>query len=169
MTHELRDSKTTVRQHVCGWLAVLLFLSWVLGAALTWTVLALAPVGTLATADAGRLVSIQGSGVITTNGYFHVAADPSALLGIPLRVVRTNSLQSGTGLQLCTERNTSDAYWCSDITDGYAGKLTETTLAKRAWSHGRMAALLVAALVLTFFGWAPAAGVSALGSTGSED
>ena len=162
MTTESRDSKRTVRQHVCGWLAVLLFLSWVLGAAVTWTVLARASVGALATADAGRLVSIQGSRVTTTNGYFHVSTTPSALLGISLRVVRTNSLQSGTGLQLCTERNAGDAYWCSDITDGYAGKLTETTFARRAWSHGRMSVLLVIALVLTFFGWAPGAGVGVL-------
>lgn len=163
MTNELHGSKGIMRQQVCGWLGVLLFLSWPLGAATIWTVLARAPAGALATADAGRLVSIQGSRVTTTNGYFHVSAYPSALLGISLQVVRTNSLESGTGLQLCTERNAGDAYWCSDISDGYAGKLAETPFARRAWSHGTMVAISVIALVLTFFGWVPAAGAAALG------
>lgn len=169
MTNELRDSKSIVRQHVCEWLAVFLFLLWVLGSASIWTVLARAPVGPLAIADAGKLVSIQGSKVTTTNGFFHVSAEPSALLGIPLHVVRTNSLESGTGLQLCTERNVGDAYWCSDITDGYAGKLTGTSFAKRAWPHGTMAAILVIALVLTFFGWLPAVGVGVLSNMGDDD
>lgn len=169
MTSELRGSKGIMRQQVCGWLAVLLFLSWPLGAAAIWTVLARAPAGALATADAGRLVSIQGSKVTTTNGYFHVSAYPSALLGIPLQVVRTNSLESGTGLQLCTERSAGDAYWCSDISDGYAGKLTETPFARRAWSHGTMTVILVIALVLTFFGWLPAAGAGVLGNVGEDD
>lgn len=169
MTTELRGSKGNLWQQFCGWLAVLLFLSWVLGTAAIWTALARAPAGALATADAGRLVSIQGSRVTTTNGYFHVSEDPSALLGISLQVVRTNSLQSGTGLQLCTERNAGDAYWCSDISDGYAGKLTETSFARRAWSHGTMTAILVIALVLTFFGWLPAVGAGVLGATGGDD
>jgi hypothetical protein len=169
MTNELHGSKGIMRQQVCGWLAVLLCLSWPLGAAAIWTVLARAPTGVLATADAGRLVSIQGSKVTTTNGYFHVSAYPSALLGISLQVVRTNSLKSGTGLQLCTERNEGDAYWCSDISDGYAGKLTETPFARQAWSHGTMAAILVIALVLTFFGWVPAASAGVLGCTDGDD
>lgn len=169
MTNELRGPKGIMRQQVCGWLAVLLFLSWPLGAATIWTMLARAPAGVLATADAGRLVSIQGSRVTTTNGYFHVSEEPSALLGISLQVVRTNSLESGTGLQLCTERNAGDAYWCSDISDGYAGKLTETPFVRQAWSHGRMAATLVIALLLTTFGWLPAVGAGVLGGIGGDD
>ena len=169
MTTELRGSKGKVWQQLCGWSTVLLFLSWVLGAAVIWTALVRAPAGALATADAGRLVSIQGSKVTTTKGYFHVSEDPSALLGISLKVVRTNSLESGTGLQLCTERNAGDVYWCSDISDGYAGKLTETPFARRAWSHGRMAATLVIALLLTTFGWLPAVGAGVLGGIGGDD
>lgn len=166
MTSELRGSSGGIREQVRRWLPTFLFVTWILGTALLWTAYALAPVGVLATADVGNLVSIQGSKVTTTSGFFHVSADPSAMLGVPLHVIRTNSLQSDTGLQLCTARKAGTAYWCNDISDGYAGKLSDTALAGRAWSHGTMAAVLFIALTLTGIGWLPAAGTAIRAASG---
>lgn len=170
MTSKSCNSSKDMWGPVRRWLPAFLLVSWVIGTTSLWIAYALAPVGALATADAGNLVAIQDSKVITTNGYFHVSTNPSALLGIPLHVVRTNSLESGTGLQLCTERAVGDAYWCSDISDGYAGKFSQTKLARLAWSHGTMAAVFLIVLTLTIFGWVPAAiAVACNGSKGRVD
>lgn len=151
------------------WITGTLLASWLMTIAALWTGFALAPIGALAAANAGRLVAIQGSTVITTHGYFHVSTAPSAVLGVPLQVIRTNSLWSDTGLQLCASRSTGDDYyWCSDIS-GYAGDLSETSLAERAWSHGAMAALLLVAISFTIFGWSPAVAVACGGRAWTDD
>lgn len=160
MTNDPRDSKTEMREQLRFWAFLFLFASWVVGAPAAWTSFALAPVGTLASADAGRLVAIHGANVTTTSGYFHVSADPSALRGTPLRVVRTNSMWSDSGLQLCTVRGTADRNWCADISDGYAGKLLPTAFAQHAWSHGEMIAIFFVAFFVTLFGWFPSVAVA---------
>lgn len=152
-----------------GQLSGVLFVLWLLAIAVVWTLFAIAPVGALATANAGRLVAIRGTTVTTTNGYFQVSTAPSAQRGTALRVIRTNSLWSDTGLQLCASRNAGNDYWCSDISDGYAGDLSETSLGRRAWSHGMRAILLLAAIFLTMFGWFPAVAVACSGGTRVED
>lgn len=147
------------RDQIGGALAVV----WLAAIASLWTVFAMAPTGALATADAGKLVAIRGPAVVTTTGYFQVATAPSAMVGTPLQVVRTNSLWSDTGLQLCASRSAVGDYWCSDLCDGFAGELSETPLAGRAWSHGAMTALLTVAGFLTILGWIPAAAVGCSG------
>lgn len=168
MTDELRGSRRSMREQICRWLSVFLFVSWVFGAAAIWTAFALAPVGALAVADAGRLVAIRGSTVITTSGYFNVSADPSALRGTPMRVIRTNSMLSSTGMQLCTARSAGDNNWCNDISGGYAGKLSETSFARRAWSQGAMVAIFFLAFAVTLFGWVPASGVAVVGEISAD-
>lgn len=160
MPNELRGPRRSARHGLRRYIAVILFVSWILGTAAIWTEFALAPTGALATADAGKLLAIQGSRVTTTSGYFHVSADPSALRGTPMLVVRTNSMESETGLQLCTARNGRDNNWCVDISDGFAGNLSTTPFARRAWSRGAMIAILSIALALTIFGWSPAVAVA---------
>lgn len=140
-----------------------LIVAWLVAMVSLWTLFAMAPTGPLATADAGTLVAIRGPAVVTTTGYFQVATAPSAMVGTPLQVVRTNSLWSETGLQLCALRNETGDYWCSDLCDGFAGELSETPLARRAWSHGAMTALLAVAGFLTILGWIPAAAVACSG------
>lgn len=98
-------------------------------------------------ADAGKLIAIQGSKVTTTSGFFHVSTDPSAMLGVPLRAIRTNLMRSVAGLQLCTARKAGSTYWCGDIGDGYAGKLSDTRLAQRAWPHETMLTIFFCAHV----------------------
>lgn len=105
----------------------------------------------------------------TTKGYFHVSTDPSALVGTPLQVVRTNSLWSETGLQLCAMHSAGKDYWCSDITDGYAGTLSATPFARQAWSHRTMSIVLILTLFLTVFGWSPAAAVGFTGNVWPSD
>jgi hypothetical protein len=137
--------------------------AWLVAIGSLWTVFAMAPTGALATADAGTLVAIRGPAVVTTTGYFQVTTAPSAMVGTPLQVVRTNSLWSETGLQLCASRSAVGDYWCTDLCDGFAGELSETPLARRAWSHGAMSALLAVAGFLTILGWIPAAIVGCSG------
>lgn len=156
MKNELRGSTRIMWEQVRHWLPTLLLVSWILGAAAAWTQFALAPVGTLASADAGRLVAIHGSTVLTTSGYFQVSADPSALRGTPMRVIRTNSMWSQGGLQLCTARSMGDDNWCADIRDGYAGALSKTSFADRAWSQQAMIAIFFLAFFVTLLGWFPA-------------
>lgn len=138
-------------------------MAWLVAVASLWTVFAIAPTGALATADAGKLVAIRGPAVVTTTGYFQVATAPSAMRGTSLHVIRTNSLWSDTGLQLCASRDAAGDYWCSDLRGGFAGKFSDTPLARRAWSHGTMVTLLSAAGFLTILGWIPAAAVGSSG------
>jgi hypothetical protein len=149
-------------------IAALLLATWLVAIAILWTGFIMAPTGVLATADAGKLLAIQGSMVTTTHGFFRVSTTPSAALGTSLRVIHTNSLWSGTGLQLCALRSTGGDYWCSDISDGYAGELSETALGRRAWSHGMMGALLSIAVILTILGCFAVVGVATSGD-GSSD
>lgn len=169
MTNQPNRYRRNLRETLRGRIAAVLFVLWLVATAAIWTELVHAPVGALATADAGHLVTIRGSSVTTTKGYFHVSTDPSALVGTPLQVVRTNSLWSETGLQLCATRSADKDYWCSDITDGYAGTLSATTFARQAWSHETMSIVLILALVLTVFGWSPAAAVRFIGNIWSGD
>lgn len=161
--------KRRARKRACEPLSLFLFVSWLLGAAAAWIAFALAPVGVLATADVGNLVAIHGSRVTTTDGYFQVSANPSAMLGIPLHVNRTNSPWSNTGLQLCTAHIAREVSWCSDISDGYAGKLSETSFARRAWSAGALAAMFFIALGLTLVGWFPAMVIAARAIADGDD
>lgn len=140
-----------------------LFVLWPLAVAVLWTEYALAPVGVVASANVGTLVSIQGSTVTSTRGYFNVSDTPSAEVGTPLRVIRTNSPWSYTGLRLCTSHSASGAGWCSDLSDGYAGVLSKAPLTHRLRSRAALSAILTAALVLTMFGWVPGFAVVAIG------
>lgn len=167
MTNELRGSNRSKRALLRHWLSMFLFALWLVGTVAIWIEFAHAPVGALAAADAGRLVAIRDSTVITTSGYFNVSEDPSALRATPMRVIRTNSLWSDSGLQLCTARNAGDDNWCNDIIDGYAGKLSETAFARRAWSRGTMIAILLLAFGVTLFGWLPAVVVASGGDVRS--
>lgn len=161
MTNKLHGTNTSSREMVRRWATLLLVASWMLGAATVWAAFALAPVGALATADAGRLVAIRGSVVVTTAGYFHVSAYPSALRGTKMRVIRTNSPWSDGGLQLCTIQKVGGSNWCNDISDGFAGDLSETPFARQAWPQGTIIAILFTALAVTLFGWLPAFAVAA--------
>lgn len=167
MINELRGSNRSKRALLRRWLPTVLFALWLVGTVTIWIEFAHAPVGALAAADAGRLVAIRDSTVITTSGYFNVSADPSALRGTPMRVIRTNSMWSDSGLQLCTAENAGGDNWCNDISDGYAGKLSETSFARRAWSRGTMIAILLLAFGVTLFGWLPAVVVASGGDVRS--
>lgn len=160
MTTEPHGPKKGAQEQVRCWLSLFLFVSWILGTPAIWVEFALAPVGTLATANAGRLVAIHGSNVITTSGYFQVSADPSAVRGTPMRIIRTNSMWSEGGLQLCTARGTGDDNWCNDIRDGFAGKLSKTPFAEQAWSQRTMITIFFLAFFVTLLGWFPAFAVS---------
>jgi len=165
MTSESRDPNGSKWILIRRWLPTFLLVSWALGTAAIWTLFAVAPAGVLATADAGNLVAIQGSKVTTTRGFFHVFTKPSAMAGVPVQVIRTNSPWSDTGLQLCTVQIEGGTSWCSDISDGYAGKLADTVLAQRAWSRGAMIAVFCISLALTLFGWIPAAATAISAAT----
>ena len=170
MENEWKDHpKRRARKRACESLSLFLFVSWLLVTAVAWISFELAPVGVLATADVGNLVAIQGSRVTTTDGYFQVSAYPSAMRGIPLNVIRTNSPWSDTGLQLCTAHIAGEVSWCSDISDGYAGKLSETSFARRAWPAGVLTAMFLIALGLTLFGWFPAAVIAVRASLDGDD
>jgi len=157
MTNKLPSSNKNKWALLRRWLPVCFFASWIVGTAAIWTTFALVPAGALASADAGELVAIQGSTVITTRGYFNVSAEPSAPRGIPMRVIRTNSMSSNTGLQLCTALTQDDENWCNDISDGYPGKLAEIPLARAAWTRATMLLFFLIGFAWTIFGWIPAA------------
>lgn len=134
-----------------------LFIGWLFGTVTLWVVFARAPVGDLAAASAGNLVPIHGTVVTTTTGYFQVSSHPSALRGTPLRIVRTNSPRSVSGLQLCAWLGAGEDSWCTDMRDGYAGSLQPTLFGRRAWPYDKMQNVLLLGLALTVLGWVPGA------------
>lgn len=167
MASKARGWREKTRERLHGWATAALLVSWLLATAAIWVEFALAPVGALATAQVGRLVAIRGSTVTTTTGYFQVLGYPSALLGTSMRVIRTNSPSSDTGLQLCAVGSAGKDYWCSDISDGYAGVLSATAFAQRAWTYGTMLRVLILALVVTGFGWLPGVVAACMNSSGA--
>lgn len=116
MANESCGQKRSVRKRLYACVAMALLVSWPLATAAVWTEFAPARVGALATADVRRLVAIHGTTAATTSGYFQASAHPSALVGTRMRVIRTNSPWSETGLQLCAIRAAGGQSWCGDVT-----------------------------------------------------
>lgn len=148
--------------------AALLLGAWVFISAALWTTFAMTPTGVTAVGDAGVVISVAPASITTTKGVFSVAAKSVSLRpGDAMQIERINNAYASSYLRLCTvpQKVRGTGRRCTDLTGGYLGPMTQTPLARRAWSGDALTWLWTLAVMVTGLGWVPGAFLSLAGDS----